>query len=75
MYLALLPPEISPEEFENGVSAVISMEQFYHNPIHWKKIFSTIGKIARVSAPILSRFGPLGQTAGTIAGTIGEALQ
>lgn len=68
-------PTISPDEFEMGIQAVISMEQFYHNPIHWKKIFSTIGKIARVGAPIISRFGPLGAGAGTVMGAIGEALQ
>lgn len=75
MYQAQLPPSLSIEEFEQGVQAVISMEQFYHNPIHWKKIFSTVGKIARVGAPILARFGPLGQGASEVVGAIGEALQ
>lgn len=69
------PPSISSDEWESGIQAVISMEQFYHNPIHWAKIFSTIGKIARVGAPIVSKFGPYGALAGSAMGVIGEALK
>lgn len=74
-WLEKLPPSISSDEWESGVQAVISMEQFYHNPIHWAKIFSTIGKIARVGAPLVAKFGPYGALAGSVMGIIGEALK
>lgn len=74
MYINTLPPTISPGEWDMGVMAAISMEQYYHNPIHWKKIFATIGKIARVGAPVLKLFGPYGQMAGELADVIGSHL-
>lgn len=74
-WIEIMPPIISSEEWEAGVQAVISMEQFYHNPIHWAKIFATIGKLARVGAPILAKFGPYGAMASSVMGVIGEALK
>lgn len=75
IWLEAIPPSMPPDDWEAGVIAIVSMEQFYENPIHWRKIFQTIGKISKVAAPIITKFVPYGNIAGPIVGAIGEALQ
>lgn len=75
MWQSLATPMTSEAEFAAGVQAIVSMEQFYENPVHWAKIFSTIGRIARVSSPILAAFGPYGKIASAITRMIGQNLK
>lgn len=66
--------ETESDDWENALEVVSSMEQFYENPTHWAEIFRTIGKFARVGAPIVSLFGPYGRAAGAGMSVIGSAL-
>lgn len=75
MWQNVQAPSISPEEFELGVQAVISMEQFYTNPVHWAKIFSTIGKIARVAAPLVAKFAPYGALIAPVISALGDSIK
>ena len=67
-----VPPTLLPGAWEQAMEAVASLEQWYENPVHWRDIISTIGKIAKVAAPILGIFGGRGRIAGAIAQGVGD---
>jgi hypothetical protein len=45
----------------------IGMEQYFENPIHWKSIMNTVGKVARVGANIVKKIEPYLRLAAKIA--------
>lgn len=49
-------PRAEPQDWRDGMEALASMQQFYENPIHWKKILQTIGSVASIGGRILSLF-------------------
>lgn len=66
-------PRAEPQEWRDGMEALASLQQFYENPTHWKRILSTIGSVASVGGRILSLFGPEARAVGmpiSIAGDI-----
>lgn len=69
------PPVVAPQAFSDGIEAVSGMQQFFENPIHWKNIFKTIGKVAQVGAPILAQLGPYGQAGSSVLNAIGGITQ
>lgn len=73
-WLELRLPDIPQADWEQAIEGLVSMEQFFENPLHWSKIFATIGRIARVSAPVLARFPAL-NTIAPIVGAIGDMFQ
>lgn len=48
------PPTSIRQDWENAMSALCSMEQFYENPTHIKEILASIGKYGRVAVDIAS---------------------
>lgn len=78
-FLMVAKPMAQPQDWRDGVEAMASMQQFYDNPVHWKRILSTIGSIASVGGRILSLFGPKGAAVGGIMSAggsiISEAVQ
>lgn len=67
---------ISPatqDDWEAAVKVLASIENVTHNP-GFKEIMATIGKYARLSAPVLSLLGPYGKAASIAVGGIGEGL-
>ncbi len=66
--------ETETDDWENALEVVSSMDQFYENPTHWAEIFRTIGKFARIGAPIASLFGGYGKAAGVGMSVVGSAL-
>lgn len=65
-----------PEEHDDANQIISSMVQHYENPIHWKQIFSTIGKIARVGARALGAVPhPYAQAASQVANTVGNVAE
>lgn len=61
------------DDWEAATKIVGSMENFYHNPA-WKDILGTIGKYARLSAPVLALMGPYGKAASVVVGGVGTGL-
>jgi hypothetical protein len=74
-WLETLPPEVLPAAFSDGMEAVASMQQFFENPWHWKDIFRTIGKVAKVGAPILAQLGPYGVAGSAVLNGIGAGAE
>lgn len=69
-------PGISPatqDDVQAAVKILASMENITHNPA-FKDILATIGKYARLSAPVLSLLGPYGKAAGLAVGGVGAGL-
>lgn len=76
-FLMVAKPVAEPEDWRAGIEALASMQQFYDNPVHWKRILSTIGQIASVSGRIMSMFGGRGAAIGiplSMAGDAGQQL-
>jgi len=48
------PPTSIRQDWENAMSALCSMEQFYENPTHIKEILASIGKYGRVAVDVVS---------------------
>lgn len=75
IWLDVRVPEETPAQWTQAVETVTSMEQVFPDPsIQWKTVFSTIGKLARLSAPVLAAFGPYGRAASVVAGGVGNIL-
>jgi hypothetical protein len=68
-------PRAEPQEWRDGMEALASMQQFYENPTHWKRILSTIGSIASVGGRILSLFGPKGAAVGVPVSMAGDIMK
>jgi hypothetical protein len=68
-------PRAEPQEWRDGMEALASMQQFYENPTHWKRILSTIGSVASVGGRILSLFGPKGAAVGVPVSMAGDMMR
>lgn len=68
-------PRAEPQEWRDGMEALASMQQFYENPTHWKRILSTIGSVASVGGRILSLFGPKGAAIGMPMSMAGDIVR
>lgn len=68
-------PRAEPQEWRDGMEALASMQQFYENPTHWKRILSTIGSVASVGGRILSLFGPKGAAVGVPMSMAGDIMR
>lgn len=67
--------EETPAQWSGAVEVVSTMEQFFPDPaIQWKTVLSTIGSLARLSAPLVSALGPYGRVAGTVLQGVGAGL-
>lgn len=64
-----------PDEWEKAMMVLASMQQFYDNPVHWKRILSTIGTLAHVGGTIVSLFGPYGRAIGGVLSAIGTGAR
>lgn len=72
-WTAVRKSEFTSEQWEQAQKVLSSIDQFYYNP-SFKDILGTIGKLARLSGPILSMFGPYGKAAGVAVTGVGEGL-
>lgn len=68
-FFNVAPPVSSPAEWRDGMEALASLDQYYENPVHWKKILSTLGATAAIAGNVISRIFP---AAGAIAGPIAQ---
>ncbi len=68
-------PRAEPADWRDGMEALASMQQFYENPTHWKRILSTIGSVASVGGRILSLFGPKGAAVGVPMSMAGDIMK
>lgn len=65
-----------PEDWSTANMIISSMEQHYDNPIHWDRIFKTIGRYAGIGTKILKAIPhPAAQGAAQIAEAVGNVLQ
>lgn len=67
-------PRAEPSDWRDGMEALASMQQFYENPTHWKRILQTIGSVASVGGRILSLFGPKGAAVGVPLSMAGDLV-
>lgn len=74
-WTSVAPAPISTAEAGKAIAVIATMEQFYENPIHWDKILSTIGKVARLAAPLLALIPhPYAKAAAAGAAAVGSVL-
>lgn len=74
-WTSIAPAEISTAQAGQAIAIIATMEQFYENPVHWDKILSTIGKVARLATPLLAMIPhPYAKMAAAASGAIGSAL-
>lgn len=63
-----------PEDHEDANEAISSMEQHYENPIHWGKIWATVGRLAGVAGRILTAIPhPYAQAGAQVANAVSGA--
>lgn len=75
-FMIKMKPLAEPSEWRDGMEALASLGQWYENPVHWRRILSTIGSVASVGGRILSLFpDPRMQAAGIVASGVGSMLQ
>lgn len=72
MWTMAFASEFDPDDWETAMMVISSMQQFYDNPVHWRKIIGTIGRLAHIAAPIASMFGAYGKAAGVGLSVLGE---
>lgn len=69
-------PRTLPEDHERANILISSMQQFYENPIHWQKIWKTVGRYSSVASRVLAAIpNPYAQAGAQIANTIGNVAQ
>lgn len=68
-------PRAEPGDWRDGMEALASFQQFYDNPIHWKRILQTLGSIASVGGRISSLFGPKAAAIGMPLSMAGDILK
>lgn len=74
-WTAVAPASVSTAEASKAIAIIATMEQFYENPIHWDRILSTIGKVARLAAPLLALIPhPYAKAAAAGASAVGAVL-
>jgi hypothetical protein len=67
---------VTPNSYQQAIQVVSTMQQHYENPTHdlqlWKRIFGTVGSVAKYTGPLLSVFGPYGAAAGAVLSAVGS---
>lgn len=67
--------QLTKEDAGKAIAIIATMEQFYDNPVHWEKILSTIGKLSRLSSPLLALIPhPYAKAAAMGVGAVGGIL-